>query len=84
MVAACVLVDLGGAAELAPDHHGDVALESAAVNVVDQRRDTLVEHRQVLAEPVEVAPVRIPESVRDCDATRPGLNQAAGDQELLV
>ena len=51
VVAAGVLVDLGRAAELAPDDHGDVAVEPADVDVLDQRRDPLIEQRQMLAEP---------------------------------
>ncbi len=64
VVAAGVLVDLGRAAELAPDDHGDVAVEAAVVDVLDQGRDPLVEQRQVLAEPVEVVAVRVPEADR--------------------
>ena len=39
---------------------------------------------QLLAEPVEVVPVRVPEAVGDRDAPGPGLDQPAGDQELVV
>ncbi len=45
VVAAAVLVDLGRAAEFAPDDHGDVAVEPAEVDVLDQRRDAPVEQR---------------------------------------
>ena len=59
-------------------------VQAAGVDVLDQGRDPLVEQRQVLAEPAEVLAVRIPESVGDRDAPRPGLDQSAGDQELVV
>jgi hypothetical protein len=61
VVAAGVLVDLRRPAELAPDDHGDVAVQAAVLAGLDQRRDPLVEQRQVLAEPVELVPERIPE-----------------------
>ena len=84
VVAAGVLVDLGRAAELAPDDHRDVPVQTAGVDVLDQGGDPLVEERQMLAELAEVAAVRVPEAVGDRDAPRPGLDQPAGDQELVV
>ena len=54
------------------------------MDVFDQGRDPLVEERQVSAEVGEVAAVRVPEAVGDRDAAGAGLDQAAGDQELVV
>src|SRR4051812_3297788 len=84
VVAARLLVDPGRAAELAPGHHGHVAVEAAVVEVLHQRRDPLIEQGQLRAEPLEVAPVHVPGAERDRDAPGPRLDQPPGDQELVV
>ena len=60
VVAAGVLVDLGRAAELAPDDDRHVLVEPARVEVVDQGRQGLIELREVRAALAEVVPVEVP------------------------
>src|SRR5262249_33540157 len=43
VVAARALVDLWGAPELAPNHHGGRVIEAACVDVLDEGADALVE-----------------------------------------
>ena len=56
-------VDARGAAELARDDQHDFLVEAAVVEVVDQRGDRLIEHRQLhqqVREHVAVHGVRVP------------------------
>ena len=70
MIAAGVLVDARGAAELAPDDDADIAVEAALMDVFDKSGDVpLIEDgEEVLAEVEEVAAVRVPEAVGLLDA----------------
>ena|GEM_PF-5065469 len=84
MITASLLVDLGGPAKLAPDDHGNIVIQTPGVDVLDQRRDTLVKQRQVLTKVSKIAAGRIPETVPERDTSHPGFNQPPGDQKLIV
>ena len=83
MVAAAVLVDFRRATELAPHADGDVFVQAAIVQIPDERRDALVEHRHVASGVAKVVPVPIPKTERHSNHPHAGLDQAAGDEELL-
>ena len=68
MVAPAILVDRGRAPELAPDHNRHVLVQPARVQVLHQGAHTLVEHRQVLAQRVEILAVMIPAAEGERDA----------------
>ena len=83
VVTAGVFVDLRRAAKLAPNRHQRLLQQAALVEIVQQRGQSLVEHRQQLApQRFEVFRVRIPAIAdghfveMDGDHRRPGLNQA--------
>ena len=83
MVAAGVFVDLGRAAEFAPDDHRDVFVEPAKMQVFDQGREGHVELGNAGAARPEVLAVRIPAAERDRHHPGTGLDQAAGHQEMV-
>ena len=86
-----VATDLGadarGAAEFAPDEDGDVFVESALVEVVNEGGDGLVEDGEILAFAAEDVVVRaavpVPLAVVDGDDAGTGLDEAAGGKEAL-
>ena len=84
VIAPGILVDLGRAAELTPDHHGDVAIKPAGVDVLNQCRDSLVKEWKMLAQVREVAAMGIPESIPQRHTAHPGLGQASGNQKLVI
>ena len=84
MVSSRVLIDAGSPAKLAPrdDHH--VLREPAFVQVFDQRRESLIELRQVrLLHAVEVVAMKVPATKVQRDNSRPCLDQASCRQEVL-
>src|SRR5262249_61924823 len=60
VIAAGLLVDRGGPAELAPRDHGDVLVEAAVVQVFDEGRERLIELGDPLPGPVEIVLVVVP------------------------
>ena len=83
VIAAGILVDLRRPAELPPHDHRHVLVEAAAVDVVDERRHALIKLGDVLATVGEVVAVVVPEAVAERHAAHPGLDKAAGGEELL-
>ena len=79
MVAARIFVDLRGAAELAPDDHGDVLLHAAVMQVLDQRADRLVELRKPLLQLSEVVAVIVPAAEGEGDAANARLGARSPD-----
>ena len=64
VVAAGILVDGWCAAEFAPANHDDVLVETPLVEILDERREPLVEHREILPGPAEVTAVPVPATER--------------------
>jgi len=58
VIAAGGVVDARRSAELAPDHDRHIILQAADVQVLNERRHRLVEHRHVAAAFGEVEPIR--------------------------
>src|SRR5262249_39665786 len=83
VVAAGVLVDLGSAPELAPDDDGDVLVEAAGVEVLDEGGEGAVELGDALGIGAEVIAVGVPAPEGDGDAGRSGLNEASGHEEVV-
>ena len=83
MVAAGVGVDFGGAAEFSPNNEGNVFVHAAAVEIVDQGGDSLIEQGHVFAAAFEVAVVPVPTAEGEGDATGAGFHQSAGDEEVF-
>ena len=83
VVAAGVLVDLGRAAELAPDDHRDVLVQAAEMQVFDQRREGHVELGNTRPAGSEVLAVRVPAAEGNRDHPHAGLDQPPGHQEMI-
>ncbi len=83
MIAAGIFVDLGRAAEFAPHDHRHVLFHSPLVQVIEQRRNPLIEHRNVLPPGGEILPVPIPTAEGTGDATGAGFDQPPGHEEML-
>src|SRR5438477_8907662 len=60
MVASRVVVDGWGAAKLAPDDEGNVLVQTALVQILDERADALVKQRQVLAQRAKIVSMMVP------------------------
>ena len=61
-----------------------VAIQSALVDILDQRRDALIKQRQMLLQPAEIIAVRIPETVGHGHAAGSRFDQPPGHQQLIV
>ena len=64
MIAAGVLVDRRGSAELAPHDHRHVLVHPAVVQILDQCGYALIKHGHVLAGAIEIAAVPVPSTER--------------------
>ena len=56
MIAAGILVDRRRAPEFAPDDNGNLLVQAALVQVLDERADALVEQGQVLPSAPKLSP----------------------------
>ena len=83
MIASRVLVDGRRAAKLAPNDNGHILIQTAPVQVFDQRADALVEQREVGFCVLVIVAVIIPETERDGHDTRASFNEAARDEKLF-
>ena len=83
MIASAVLVDGGRAAELAPNDHRNILVQSALVQILDQRAESLIEQRQVLAQSTEVVAVMVPAAERQGDAAGARFDQPARNEKML-
>src|SRR5262245_35573606 len=83
MIAAGVLVDRRCAAELAPNDYGNVLVEAALVQILDERADPLVEQRQVLPKRAEVIPVMVPSAKRQRHAASTRFDETPGNQHVF-
>ena len=83
MVAAGVFVDGRCAAELTPANDDDILVQSALVQIVDERSDTLVEHGEILPGAVEVSAVPVPPAEGERHTAHTHLDEAAGEQEVI-
>src|ERR1044071_2345649 len=83
VIATGVLVDGRGPAELAPDDDGDVAVQALGLEIVEQGANALVEQWQVGPGVFVIVPVIIPKAEGNGDDAGAGLDEAAGDEELL-
>ena len=83
MIASRVFVDGWGAAKLAPDDEGNVLVETALMQILDERADTLVKQRQVLAQRAKIVSVMVPAAEGEGDTARAGLDQSAGDEHMF-
>src|SRR5207253_2267770 len=80
MVAAGVLIDARGAAEIAHPHDDAVLPHAAIDEVFHQRAHRLVERRKLaLGEGLEVLVVRVPTSQAEFDGRDSGFHQTAGE-----
>lgn len=84
VIAAGFVVDFGSATEFAPDDEGDILIESALGEVLDESGDPGVEGGEMRAAVSEVVSVCVPESVGDGDDTDAGFDKSAGDEQLVV
>src|SRR5437588_1745579 len=83
MIASRVFVDGWGATKLAPDHEGNVLVQTALVQILDERADTLVKQRQVLAQRAKIVPVMVPAAEGEGDTARASLDKSAGDEQVF-
>src|SRR2546429_8384130 len=83
MIASRVFVDGWGATKLAPDHEGNVLVQTALVQILDERADTLVKQRQGLAQRAKNVPVMVPAAEGEGDTARAGLDESAGDEQMV-
>src|SRR5690349_13662806 len=60
MMAAAILVNGRRAPKFTPIHSGDIFLQAALVNILNQRRNSLDEQWEILAESDEVFAVMVP------------------------
>ena len=84
VVAAGVLVDPRRPAELAPGDDGRVLEHVVGVEVFDQGAHALVELGAVVADEGEVLTVAVPAAITQGHNPRTGLDEAPGDQQLVV
>ena len=80
---AVIVVNPGGTAEFAPDDDGDILVEPAIVQVLDQGGDPVVEHRQGFLRLAEVVAVPVVLAEVHRHATSPGFDEPSGDQKVL-
>ena len=88
VVAAPVFVDDRCPTEFAPDDDRDILVQSAVVQIVQQCRQTLIQHRKMISCIFKVGPVRptvpVPSSVGKSHDAGPGFNQSSGCQQVIV
>ena len=84
MIAAGILVDERRAAELAPGHHGHVLVETAFVEVLDERGQPLVELRQVrVLHAIERVAVEVPTAKVQRHHSATGLDEPPCHEKVL-
>ena len=83
MVAAGILVDPRRPAKLPPGNDAHVLVETAIVEIADERRDRLIEAGELVGESGEVGMVAVPAAKRERHAPHPRLDEAPGDEELI-
>src|SRR5207302_10051299 len=84
MVTAGIFVNDRRPAELAPRDHGDVFVQSALVQILDQRAHALIEQRAVgVFELREVVAVKIPATEIERHASSPRFHELSSDQKVL-
>src|SRR5882724_1408435 len=83
MVASGVFVDGRRAAKFAPNHNRNILVQTALMNVLNQRAEPQIQQRKVLAKSAEIVSMMIPAAERERDAPRAGFHQAPRDQEML-
>src|SRR5262249_18536364 len=81
--AAVAAVDLGRAAALAPHDGDDVLVHAAIDQILDHGGDAAIHLRQLLAQGLEVARVRVPTPDGQGNAADARLDQSTGGEELL-
>src|SRR5436190_21292002 len=75
MIAPAILVDRGCATKFAPNNYRNIFVESALMDVFNERVHTLIEQRQILAQRAEVVAVMVPTAERESHATRASFDQ---------
>src|SRR4030095_15967550 len=70
MIAPGVLIDRWRASELTPHHDSDILVQASLAQVGEQRRQSLIEQRQVLPERVEIPSMMIPAAESHSHAAR--------------
>ena len=84
VVAPGVFVDQRRASELPPGDDGHVLVEAAGMEILDEGREPLIELRQVgVAHAVEVVGVEVPAAKVERYDAGSGLDEPAGDEEVL-
>ena len=83
VVATAARVDPRRASEFTPGHDAHVLVETAGVQVFDQRRDRLIELAKLLGQPLEVRAVTVPTAERERHTAHARLDQPPGHQELI-
>src|SRR6266536_3462679 len=83
MVTAGVFVDGRGAPELAPDNDRNILVETALVQVLDQRADALIEQREVLPERAKIIAMMVPAAEGEGHAACAGLDEPPGDEHVF-
>src|SRR5437660_11150260 len=83
MIAPAILVDGRRTTELTPHNHRNIFVQSALVQIFDQRAESLVEERQVLTQRSEVVAVMVPTTERQRDAPGACFDQSARNEKML-
>src|ERR1043166_8146435 len=83
MIATGVLVNRGRAAELAPNDNGNVLVQAALMQILDQRAHSLVEQREVLPQRAEIIAVMIPSAERQGHAAGARLDETPGNEHVF-
>src|SRR5262249_42794145 len=83
VIAAGILVDLGSAAEFAPDYNRDVFIETTEMQVFNERRKSHIELGDASAAGSEILAVSIPAAKRDRHHPYASFDQPPGHQKMV-
>ena len=83
MVAAGVFVNSWCTSELTPTNDDDILVQSALVQIVNERGDALVEHGEILSGAVEVSAVLVPPAKGERHTAHTHLDEPSGEQEMI-
>ena len=84
VIAPGIRVDLGRPSELAPRHYRHVFVQSALVQVLDQRAEGLVEQREMREQFAVIVAVKIPAAKIERDTACPRFDEAAGREKMFA
>ena len=84
VVAAGLRIDLRRPAKLAPHDDGHVVEHAPVAEVVEERREALVELAAMVAHEVEVLPVAVPAAVAEAHHPHARLHEPPGHEQVVV